>query len=654
MSAYLTPLEGIDNSSRLLRTSIYLRNSLNQSDGNVQDLLDCVVPIVSDSIGQLPPGQIVLPDLQKVVQSRFSFKIPAFSLEHVLGRLAQSGRITYERDQKSYYHSGHSLSNNLAEEETVTDKISYLEQEMVNYAKTTFDIFEPLYFSTWADILVYFLHPDAVKASSSVKAVKGVLITDFDDIIRKIVSNFILNCEARADRKLFNIIIEVYGGILLGDFLQNIQLTGNPASFKSLTVFYDTSILLRLLGCSGSELRNANMEMHRDLQALGCKTEFLSHNENEVANILDTIVHRYDSHLSIFGETGKALYDADTSVNIGILRNLREGYPEALAALGVFPSKYTFQNTSTQNYYQIDEIKFEEMLKNESTQGYNEQNRINDASSIAVVMRLRQSSRSYDLANSKFILVTSNSHFARTARKFVRMELEFSSRYTPPVLTHAQISTAAWISKEDKLLDSLISRELLANCMSAQQLSREWVDGFVEIMKDASIQDEDHTIIHAIRSIARDESLGNPIVLRKLNPNEMIMRAKTAEEERTRTLKEAHEEELDRRLSESERTVRQEERDNIKKTNEHRAEKLAHKLVSCLEVLLVIPCVYVLYQGIGTFDANDYRTWFQPAAFVIVSGLAILDLFQFKPVKRITNPIRSKLTSLIYEAFYSE
>ena len=96
----ITPLEGVDNSSRLLRTSIYLRTSLNSGEGTVQDLLDCVVPIVSDSIERLPAGQIVIKDLQQAVMNRFSFKMPTFTIEHVLGRLAQKEKVTYDKDQR--------------------------------------------------------------------------------------------------------------------------------------------------------------------------------------------------------------------------------------------------------------------------------------------------------------------------------------------------------------------------------------------------------------------------------------------------------------------------------------------------------------------------------------------------------------------------
>ena len=372
-----------------------------------------------------------------------------------------------------------------------------------------------------------------------------------------------------------------------------------------------------------------------------------------MVTILDTIVTRYDAGLSIFGETGEALNDATSGVNIGILRSLRDGYPEALAKQGVFSSKYTFQNTQSQNFFQIDELKFEQMLGSESTRGYSDHNRVNDAQSLAVVMRLRQGRRSNDLGNSKFVLVTANSHFARTARKFVQMEeFGFTSLYVPPILTHSQTSIAAWLTNETKLTENFISRELLANCMSAQQLSKEWVDGFVEIMKVASVPEDDKTIIHAVRSIARDQSLGNPTILRKLNPNEVIKMAKVAEEQRTKQLREQYEEDLKVHLKQGKRQARQEERDNVAKENRQRSEGLARIAVRVLELFIMIVCVYVLFFGSGSFNYRDYASWLQAIGFLVVTIVAVSDLFGFRPVQRITDPLRIRLSTFICRVLY--
>jgi len=337
---------------------------------------------------------------------------------------------------------------------------------------------------------------------------------------------------------------------------------------------------------------------------------------------------------------------------ISVLRALNTGYPEALAEINIFSSKYSFKNTGTANYHQIDEVKFEELLAGDKNSFYGEQNRISDAQSLAVVMRLRHSSRSHDLGNSKCVFVTANSHLARCARAFVRQELSYPTQYVPPILTHSQMSTAAWISSEVRLQDSAISRELLANCMSAQQLSKEWVDGFVDVLKKAEVPEEDYTIIQAVRSIARDESLGNPTILRKLNPNEMLTRAKAAEEERAESLNEQHQKELSLRAKESETLAREEERRLFAEQTEARSERMADTLVRGLELVLMILCAYVLILGFGKIDPNDYSTWFQPVGFIVVSVVAVLDLFQFQPVRRLTDPLRRKLKNFLHLRLY--
>jgi hypothetical protein len=648
----ITPLEGVDNSSRLLRTSIYLRTSLQAGKGAVQDLMDCVVPIVSDSIESLPAGQIITKDLQNMILSRFSFKMPTFTIEHVLGRLAQKEKITYDKDQKAYFHQGKTPVLDIEQVADSDEKISSLEDKFSDYALHRYRMDAPPFFSNWSDVLVYFLHPDSISTSKSVHSVKGTLISDFDDIIRKVTSNFILSCEKSSDRSSFETILEVYGGILLGDFLQNVQSTGNRMAFKSLTILYDTTIMLRLLGCSGHELRSATVEMHRDLQSLGCTTEYLSNNETELANILDTIIGRYDSHQLIYGETGDALENG--TVQIGEIRSLQIGYPEALAALNVFESKYNFQNTRTANYFQIDEVKFQDILAGDKDTYYGQQNRISDAQSLAVTMRLRQKSNSFDLANSKYVFITANSHLARCARRFIREELRKSPQYVPPMLTHSQISTAAWISNESKLQDSSITRELLANCMSAQQLSKDWVDGFVDMLKESDVSDSNHTLVHAVRSIARDESLGNPTILRKLNPNEMIQRARLAEEQRTAEQEEAYKKRLGEIAVESDAAAREEERELLARKNEQKAEIIARRTVRLGEVLLIIPCVYILIKGIGNFDVNDFATWLQPFLFVLVTVAAVLDLFQFQPIGRMTAPIRIRLQKVFHRMLYED
>ncbi len=652
MSTNITPLEGIDNSSRLLRTSIYIRNALNQSDGSVQDMLDCIVPIVESSISNLPHGQIVLPELQVRVTEDFSFKVPTLALEHILGRISSKGKIKYDKDQKQYFHSGIIERRNDTPSLPAQSKINFIEEEISNFARERFGLDEPPYFSNWSDVIVYFLHPDSLEASSVVKKTKDALIADHDDILRRIAAEFFLHCEGRVDRTAIEVVIDIYGGILLGDFLQNIQTTGNEAAFKTLTVIYDTTILLRLLGCSGAEIRLATMEMHRDLQALGCKTEYFDHNESEVATILDTVVGKHDAGVAIFGETGEALLRGDALASVGRLRLLRDSFTEELAKLTIFPSSYSFRNTKTENFFQIDEKSFEDLLSTGGKHGYADRNLTNDTRSMAIIMRLRRQSKSIDLATSKFLFITPNSHFARTARRYVREIENFSVLYVPPVLTHSQISTAAWLSREARLTDSSLSRDLIANCMSAQKVTKEWVDGFTKLIEGLEAETEDATYLYAVRSIARDESLGNPTILRKLNANEMLNNARQAEslrmEEQRSKLEASAREEIEAVRASVERATRLERHED----ETQRSDRFASIFIRLVELAGVFLFFVVLVRGVDTFSLWQPSTWLGSIPFLLVTLVAVFDLFGFKPLRRALKPLKSwigrKIQSLLY------
>ena len=188
--------------------------------------------------------------------------------------------------------------------------------------------------------------------------------------------------------------------------------------------------------------------------------------------------------------------------------------------------------------------------------------------------------------------------------------------------------------------------------MSAQQLTKEWVDGFIELMKDASVDGEDNTIAHAVRAIARDESLGNPTLLKKLNPTEILVRAQAAEEERRQALQTQLKQEKDALAEETAQRTRLEERADFDSVKLQRSDFLASKIVKFLELAVALICVVILVLGWGAVDPSRPITWLQSVLFVLVTAVACLDLFQFRPVARLTEPLRLKLSGLLYRLLY--
>jgi hypothetical protein len=88
--------------------------------------------------------------------------------------------------------------------------------------------------------------------------------------------------------------VTIFTGVLIEDFIDNIQIISAPDTFAKLSIYYDTTVLLKLLGTSGRLLQSATMEMHRALQDLGCKTYYFDFGEVETSNVLEALITAYD------------------------------------------------------------------------------------------------------------------------------------------------------------------------------------------------------------------------------------------------------------------------------------------------------------------------------------------------------------------------
>ena len=47
-------------------------------------------------------------------------------------------------------------------------------------------------------------------------------------------------------------------------------------------------------------------------------------------------------------------------------------------------------------------------------------------------------------------------------------------------------------------------------------------------------------------------------------------------------------------------------------------------------------CVYLIVRGVGDFNYLDYFSWAESGGFLIVTILAVADLFGFSPIQRFT------------------
>ncbi|WP_139111079.1 hypothetical protein [Stappia indica] len=497
----------------------------------VRDALDCLIPFIVPYINEISGKQVTPDGIQNYLRQNFGFDIPLYAIDQIIQTLQSQNFVEYKRNLKAHFALNSSSKFNVIKSEIETefdDTVSQLEE----YAKNVGFTLSPPPSGTWGDALIRFLRVRTEKTSAKVTKVKNVLLDPFN-IEMAVVGGFIQKLNEEKSKRKFEKIVKIFMGVLIEDFISSVTSIGIIKTEKPVTVFYDTAVLLRQLGCSGEALRLATEELTRYLQDLGFQIKYFSGNESEVNNIISTIVYLKDTGKELEGETAIAI--ANGEVATSDLRLLQNAFPERLASFNIFPAGELEQNALENARYQIDERDFSHYINriaSSSGRSYGQQNRENDAGYLAAVMRLKKGVRARDLAECGYVFVTSNTFLARNARRYLIEQRLIGPTTFPPVLALGQIATIAWLLKDHSIPPEKAGRELLTNCFAAVRPDAEWFKHFREGMEkisgpfdDASGQNKNYLTIQAARRIAQEESFGNSSIVRQLNMAEILSRA---------------------------------------------------------------------------------------------------------------------------------
>jgi hypothetical protein len=615
-------------------------------------------------------------------------EIPMYALQQMLPRLASRGIIEWNAVSRSHIPVA-GITNKKTQFAELPESFAQIEPKLAAYAKTL-GVDEPPIGGNWSDALIAFLR--------SRYSVKNIRAFKFEDTIianaperqEFIVGSFLSQLAAN-DPLSFEHVVRIYTGVQIEDFITNIQTLQRQIDFRQLTVFYDTSVLLRMLGTSGELHRDATLEMHYSLQTLGAKTYFLGNTATEVENILSTVAGAYERGVEIFHETADALLNGE--ISIGQIRDFAATYEARLATLNIYPFDYDFKTRKSENYFQIDEDAFAQALQSGALVAervYSAHNANNDAHAIAIVFRLRAGNSARDIGKSKAIFVTKNRLLQRVSRKFAIEHTEFYDESSiPPVFTDGQITMAAWFGSNKGLSQAKVTKELLARCYSAVQPSAEWVDAFAAALSEFQAEHPDDVALRAIamiclrtaRNAARDASLNDATVLKRLNIAEVFRRAEEAskaEEERQKEkeaeLQQTHDERISQlqkahveaivsiregldaeyqaRLDEQVRVARAQALEEESEARAARRSRVARTtagiLVALLYVLFVAAATWILLFGAAYETTNRYVRFALIALATLITALALMDLGGFSYVRRTVNRVRSALAAGIY------
>jgi len=650
----------------------------------VRHAIDCINPFVLPFLASIPGRQVDPTVLKIFLTQTFGFDIPLYAFEQIFPKLQADGYLEFNKTARSYLAKKQDGKFTTIKAEIEFD-FDQVESALASYA-LALSVTTPPVSKTWGDALINFLKASTETPQSVTIKIKGQLL-DPVKVEASIVAGFVRQLHDTGS-KLFDSITQIFMGVLIEEFISAISEIGQVKSSNPLVVFYDTSVLMRLLGCSGRMFRTATEELNRYLQDLGFSTHYFSGNEGEVANILSAIISAKDTGYEIEGETAEAVSSGE--VTISELRVLVHSFPETLAALGVFPADKFEGSVQKEAYFQIDEKGFAGYLleqANKAKRAYGVTNRINDAGYLGSVMRLRRNIKTRDLAEARFIFITTNGFLASTAKRYLIREKRITEAQCPPMLSVGQVATIAWLLKDQKLAPEKVGRELLSNCFAAVRPDAEWfryfregmekqVGGLEEYLKE----DTNSLVVQAARRIARDESFGSNVLVRELNMAEILGRAKVEGErviqekekqahkeilaiknegeraaeaaaEEMRRAKASAEEEKAAAITDAVATARREVQNEIHEAKRQRAYRLARLIVLVGQLslaLLFAGCTLWTWweQGDTTISVG---LWTASAFLSVIALLHYFDLVGLPIVKTALSTTREKLAARILQ-----
>lgn len=540
-----TDILAAKSSTRALRTYAYLTSSI-QSQQGTTDAVECLMPFVLRGLQEQTEGEPVDDErLQQYLRS-FGLSIPLFVLAHMKRRLADLGAVTWKDATECYVVARPRVE---AESDEQTDPgleqvFDSIEVELAQFAESL--EIRGRHSPTWTDALISHFRagslteqvepPPAEEANAEAPTepltVRNVVVSDPGNVEAYVVGAFIEQCKLRRDQSTYQGIVQIYTGVLIEEFISSVQSTGQTTGFRTLSIYYDTTLLLRLLGTSGRTLEEAALEFHAMLQGLGCAIHYLPTTRQEVRRILNDMSQGKNIHW----ETSDALAAGD--VDMRRIKTLANQWETELQRKEKF--NITLEaNVEVSGPFIKEGALRDELYGRAKGKSYTHKTATSDAKSVASIVRLRQGHTTHEVSDCRHLLISNNQLVQRTAKAFMLKQLDhnYEDYSVPPVMSVGQVATVAWLSQPQKLEPARVGKELLARCYNAVRPKPGWIKQYAAIIEDNLKEDPKYTDAIArdamfagtFTRLMRDATVGRPDLIDRVERADVVRLIAVAE-----------------------------------------------------------------------------------------------------------------------------
>ena len=518
-----------------------------------RDYLDYLRPFILQSLIVHEPDPITDVVVRDLISRDFGLEIPERAIQIVLKRLSR--RYPLKAEHGVYRIDGELPNPHIESRKTAAIRhIRAVLYRLREFSKTTS---KPIVDDDEAvtAICAFLLQFNIPCIRAYLRGTTIPDLTDSHDTEIVLVGKYVLDLQNK-NPEGFDSFLVIVKGHMLANALLCPDLTNAPRSYKGVTFYLDTPLLIRQLGLEGKFKQAAVEHLIDMLYRLGATVATFTHLRGE----LERVITGAARHVEYRSGRGAIVEEARRS---GTTRS------DLILLIGQIDDKLEdarIKVISTPRYierFQIDEAKFEHVLDDEISY-FNPRARENDINSVRSIYVLRGNISAKTIERTKAVLVTSNSGFARAAYQYGQQHE--ASRDISSVITDFSLANMAWL-KAPLGAPAVPATELLALSYAALEPSKELFDRYlreIEKLKDQEkITARDHQLLRSSH-LASEElmnlTLGEEDALTEQTVTETLRRVaeeiQKEENDKYRRERDAHQmtqEELARQRADRER-----------------------------------------------------------------------------------------------------
>lgn len=432
-----------------------------------KDSIDMLVPFVLYSFSELndTDSLVSISDTKEYVEREFGLKILSNVIEIIFKRLSKEEYHILSKNKKQYYLSAgkpdvtefkNQRENNRKSNYIVQQEFyKFLDSKNINYEKDVANSALISYLCNYGRNVI----------------AENITVLENGDVWNHRVGEFVQSTSKNND-----LVFDYVKNIAKGGMIASIIFTNPTKSyntnrkFKNTTIYYDTSLLMHLLGYSGNALYESVSELTELLQKQNANICYFRHNLEELKGILNAYIRVYNS-----GKLSES-YNFDYFIENNISPETISEYI-ALLEKNLKNKGLTIKDTpSYQNVKgNIDWIKFDEYLE-KNISYINPNRRKNDVESLAAIYRLRTYSTYTNYENCQALFVTTNPSLVYHAKKYFRSD---EDRYGIPAIVDDTFLTGFIWLKSENIYDQLPTLKIISDALSSQTLSPEFWNLFL-------------------------------------------------------------------------------------------------------------------------------------------------------------------------------